>query len=223
VISSYIAIGRQMVQALCPCRCPPAVALCGAIAASGVWSPWGSCSRGCSSPSPPISPYSCMRPGDSPFPSPLVCRRLLQGLGLLAMGALVVLLLMPAGTSYVVLAAVIVLFGMSGLSWGGVYQTLAVELAGRESAGLGSGIAATFVQVGSTVTSPLFGYLADVTGSYTVSWSMLVLWLLLGIGLLGPVRPARPFPPRKENVHMCATTAAPGNATPAAKPTLART
>ena len=112
-------------------------------------------------------------------------QRLLQGMGLLATGALVALLLMPPGTPSVVLAAVIALFGMSGMGWGGVYQTLAVELAGQESAGLGTGIATTFIQVGSTVSPPLFGYCVDVTGTYTVSWGMLVLCLLLGIGLLG--------------------------------------
>jgi MFS family permease len=80
---------------------------------------------------------------------------LLQGMGMLAMGSLVILLLMPPGTSYVVLAAVIVLFGMSGLSWGGVYQTLAVELASQASAGLGTGIATTLFQVGCRVTPPV--------------------------------------------------------------------
>ena len=112
-------------------------------------------------------------------------KRLLQGMGPLAMGSLVILLLMPPGTPYVVLAAVIAVLGMSGMGWGGVYQTLAVELAGQEASGLGTGLATTFIQVGSMVSPPLFGYLADVTGTYTVSWGMLVLCLLLGIGLLG--------------------------------------
>jgi MFS-type transporter involved in bile tolerance (Atg22 family) len=71
------------------------------------------------------------------------------------------------------------------LSWGGVYQTLAVELAGQESAGLGTGITTTLLQAGCTVTPSLFGYFVDVTVAYTVSWGMLALCLLLGIGLLG--------------------------------------
>jgi hypothetical protein len=36
-----------------------------------------------------------------------------------------------------------------------VYQTLAVELVGQESAGLGTGIATTFIQVGSMVSPPV--------------------------------------------------------------------
>jgi nitrate/nitrite transporter NarK len=109
---------------------------------------------------------------------------LLQGIGGVALGALLALLLMPKGAPYLALAAVIVLFGVSGLGWGGLYATLATELAGGRATGLGSGIASACFQAGSTVTPVLFGYLADTTGSYTGSWGMLVLWLLLGIGLL---------------------------------------
>jgi nitrate/nitrite transporter NarK len=109
---------------------------------------------------------------------------LLQGIGGVALGSLLALLLMPKGAPYLALAAVIVLFGMSGLGWGGLYATLATELAGGRATGLGSGIASAFFQAGSTVTPVLFGSIADTTGSYTGSWGMLVLWLLLGIGLL---------------------------------------
>jgi MFS transporter, ACS family, hexuronate transporter len=118
---------------------------------------------------------------------------LLRGLGVLAMGSLLALLLMPQGTPFLALSAVIFLFGMSGFSWSGLHQTMAAELAGRESAGVGSGITMTFLQIGSTVTPPLFGYTADITGSYTGSWGMLVLWLLLGIGLLSWVQTASPL------------------------------
>jgi MFS family permease len=117
-------------------------------------------------------------------------RALLRGMGVVAMSALLALLLVPPGSPSFVLAAIILLYGMSGLSWLGTYQTLATELAGRAFAGVGAGIAATFVHVGSTVMPPVFGYLADVTGAFTVSWGVLVLWLLLGIGLLGWVRTA---------------------------------
>jgi MFS family permease len=113
---------------------------------------------------------------------------LLRGMGVLAMAALLALLLLPKGTSSLVLSAVILLFGISGLSWGGLYLTLAAERAGRAAAGVGLGIASTCFQVGSTVTPLLFGYLADVTGAYTASWGLLVLGLLLGVGLLGWVQ-----------------------------------
>jgi nitrate/nitrite transporter NarK len=138
---------------------------------------------------------------------------LLRGMGVLAMGALLALLLLPQGGPALVLAAVMLLFGMSGLSWAGIYQTCAAEFAGRDAAGLGSGIATACFQVGSLVTPPVFGYVVDVTGAYTVSWGMLVLWLLLGIGLLGRVRrghahgpgapPLREHPPAAHSTVAC--------------------
>jgi MFS family permease len=113
---------------------------------------------------------------------------LLRGLGGVAVGALLALLVLPPGTASPVLPWIVMLFGVSGLSWGGTYLTLAAELVGR-AAGLGVGLATTCLYVGSTFTMPLFGRLADVTGSYTLSWGLLILWLLLGIGLLGGRRP----------------------------------
>jgi predicted MFS family arabinose efflux permease len=118
---------------------------------------------------------------------------LLRGMGVLAMAALLTLLLLPQGTSALVLSTVTLLFGISGLSWGGLYYTLAAERAGRAAAGIGLGIASTCYQIGSTVTPLLFGYLADVTGAYTASWGLLVLGLLLGVGLLGWVQAASPM------------------------------
>jgi MFS family permease len=113
---------------------------------------------------------------------------LLRGLGEVAVGALLALLVLPPGTAYPVLPLIVMLFGVSGLSWGGTYLTLASELSGR-AAGMGVGLATTCLYAGSTVTMPLFGRLADVTGSYALSWGLLILWLLVGIGLLGGRRP----------------------------------
>jgi MFS family permease len=71
-----------------------------------------------------------------------------------------------------------------------MYQMLAVEIGSRESAGVSSGIAATLLQMGNFAMAPLFGYMADVTGSYTKSWGLLMLSQLLGIVLLGWLRTA---------------------------------
>jgi fucose permease len=67
-------------------------------------------------------------------------------------------------------------------------MTLVAELSGRQSAGVGVGISMTLVNAGNIIMPPLFGYSADVTGSYMLSWGLLILWLLLGIALLGLVR-----------------------------------
>lgn len=102
--------------------------------------------------------------------------------------ALLILLLLPQSPSRWLLSIVAILYGMAGLSWSGIYLTLAAELVGQESAGVVSGLMSTAFAVGALATAPAFGYLADVTGSYTVSWGVVVLWLVLGIGVLGLVR-----------------------------------
>jgi nitrate/nitrite transporter NarK len=56
---------------------------------------------------------------------------LLRGLGAVTVGALLALLVLPHGTAYPFLPLIVMLFGLSGLSWGGTYITLASELAGE--------------------------------------------------------------------------------------------
>jgi predicted MFS family arabinose efflux permease len=115
-------------------------------------------------------------------------KRLLLGIGATAMVPLLAFLLLPPGTSYLALSPLIVLYGLSGMSWNGVHMTLIAELSGRESAGVGVGISMTLVNAGNIIMPPLFGYTADVTGSYTLSWGLLMLWLVLGMILLAFVR-----------------------------------
>ena len=113
---------------------------------------------------------------------------LLYGIGTVATAALLALLLLPLGTPPLVLLAFIVLVGFTGLSWGTMYQTLTAEVAGPAAVGVGVGITVSCLYAGSTATAPLFGRVADVTGSYRSSWGLLVLWMVLGIGCLAGVR-----------------------------------
>lgn len=99
-----------------------------------------------------------------------------------------VFLLIPPGTPSLVLALLMILYGFSGVSWGGMYQTLVVEVASRTSTGVGVGISVTLLYLGSAATAPVFGSVADTTGSYTASWGVLMLGCLLGIGLLSWVQ-----------------------------------
>jgi nitrate/nitrite transporter NarK len=117
-------------------------------------------------------------------------RVLLCGMMVVAIGALLALILLPPGTPAPVLATVILLYGASGLAPGGLYHTLATEQAGRNTQGLGAGLASTLLQFGGTATPPVFGALVDATGSYTAAWGLLMLGLLGALGLLGPTRNA---------------------------------
>jgi MFS transporter, ACS family, hexuronate transporter len=127
------------------------------------------------------------------------CKALLRGISAVALGVMLLLLLLPPNIPLLLLSVIIILYGLSGLGWGGLYQTLAVEISSRESAGVSSGITVTLLQMGNFAMAPLFGYMADVTGSYTKSWGLLMLSQLLGIVLLGRMRTA-PVTPQMQGV-----------------------
>ena len=118
------------------------------------------------------------------------CKAMLQWISAVALGVILLLLLLPPSLPLLLLSVIIILYGLSGLAWGGLYQTLSVELSGQEFAGVSSGIATTFLHLGNFAIVPLFGYMVDVTGSYTSSWGLLMLSQLFGIMLLGGVQPA---------------------------------
>jgi len=128
------------------------------------------------------------------------CKAVLQGISTVTLGVLLLLLLLPPSLPLLLLSAIILLYGLSGLAWGGLYQTLSVELSSQELAGVSSGIATTLLHLGNFAIAPLFGYLVDVTGSYTMSWGLLMLAQLLGIVLLSWVRTA-PVPPQVRTAY----------------------
>jgi MFS transporter, ACS family, hexuronate transporter len=90
--------------------------------------------------------------------------------------------LLPSSTPLWIVGGLSILFGISAFAWTGILGTLVIEIAGPESAGS----AISLVQVLSTpatlLAPPLFGWLADVSGSYQISW--LVLTLIGTVGLI---------------------------------------
>ena len=118
------------------------------------------------------------------------CKAVLQWVSAVALGVMLLLLLLPPSLPLPLLSAIVILYGLSGLAWGGLYQTLSVEISSQGRAGVSSGIATTLLHLGNFTVAPLFGYMVDVTGSYTTSWGLLMLLQLLGIVLLSWVRTA---------------------------------
>ena len=89
--------------------------------------------------------------------------------------------LLPPHTPLWLVSALSVLFGISAFAWTGILGTLVIETAGPESAGS----AISLVQVLSTpamLAPPLFGLLADLSGTYRASW--LALTLIGTVGLI---------------------------------------
>ena len=81
------------------------------------------------------------------------------------------------------LICAILAFGMSGIGWNAIYWTIICEAAGKESAGLATGIGYSFGFLGGLIVPPLFGFLADRTDTYGWSW-ILLTFCTVGILLL---------------------------------------
>jgi sugar phosphate permease len=92
--------------------------------------------------------------------------------------------MLGVSTPYPLLIGVIMLFGFTAIGWGGMNLVLASEFAGRENAGLAVGYAAMISLVGNLLGPPIFGWMADVTGSYSVGWWFLTASALVSVALL---------------------------------------
>jgi MFS family permease len=90
--------------------------------------------------------------------------------------------LIPAQTPLWLVAILAILFGVSAFAWTGVLGTLVIEIVGAESAGTAISLVQGLSTPATLLAPPLFGLLADVTGSYRTSW--LVLTLIGTVGLL---------------------------------------
>lgn len=82
------------------------------------------------------------------------------------------------------LGTTVCLFGLTAIGWNGVYHTLIGEIAGREMAGTAIGFGLLANSIGMIAGPPLFGWIVDTTGSYTLSWSGLGVAALCGLALV---------------------------------------
>jgi ACS family hexuronate transporter-like MFS transporter len=108
---------------------------------------------------------------------------------LLIVGALILVLtlvmqMITTSTPNWLLIGIIVLFGFTAIGWGGMNLVLASEFAGKQNAGLAVGYAATISLIGNLAGPPLFGWMVDASGSYTLSWWLLTASALVAIVLL---------------------------------------
>lgn len=105
----------------------------------------------------------------------------IPGIGVVAFGSLV---LLPRDASLAAFAVAAFLSGLSVIGWQGVFITSIGEIAGPLRAGAATGFALTFVSVTITVAPPLYGLIADLSGSFRV------MWLVIGAVVLIAFVPA---------------------------------
>jgi sugar phosphate permease len=108
---------------------------------------------------------------------------------LIIVGALILVLtilmqMISASTPYWAMLGVIVLFGFTAIGWGGMNLILTSEFAGKENAGLAVGYSAMISLTGNLVGPPIFGWMVDVTGTYSLGWWFLTASALVSIILL---------------------------------------
>jgi MFS family permease len=81
----------------------------------------------------------------------------------------------PAGVLVVVAAVA----GLALIGYQGLWVTMIAEAAGPERVGAAMGFAVTFVTISIAASPPLYGLVADATGSYRAIWAALACVLAL--------------------------------------------
>ena len=103
-------------------------------------------------------------------------RRIVLGaIALVSAGAIFALDLLPAQAPPWVLVLVVLLFGVSGLGWAGLHLTSNAEKVDGRLVGTATSVSISLVLLG-VITGPLiFGYLVDLTQSYSAAWQAMAL------------------------------------------------
>lgn len=107
-----------------------------------------------------------------------------------ALSSLGMLLLRP-GTPLIVPAVLAFLLGASGMGWQGLHLTLMSESVGVQSTATAMGLSLNFSFIGTFIAPPVFGYIADATGTFELSWLGLAVWVSLGTALTVLIREQR--------------------------------
>ena len=92
--------------------------------------------------------------------------------------------LLPATRPAWILPVICIVFGFTGIGWGGLHLTLVGEFAGKEAAATVVGITSVFTMVGVMVGPLIFGYLVDTTGSYRLPWQFITICAAAALVLL---------------------------------------
>jgi predicted MFS family arabinose efflux permease len=106
---------------------------------------------------------------------------LLVLLNLTGLVAALVLLATPASSPVVVFGIVAAFAGFALIGYQGLWITLVAETAGPRRVGAATGFAVTFVQVAIASSPPLYGLVADVSGSFRAIWAALACVLLVAL------------------------------------------
>jgi len=102
-------------------------------------------------------------------------------IGMLSVVLTLCLGLLPPAAPLFFLLPLIFLAGLCMVGYQGVSYALIGEIAGKAQTGAALGIVITINSLGAIFGTPFFGYLVDVTGSYSMAWRLLAGAILTGI------------------------------------------
>jgi MFS transporter, ACS family, hexuronate transporter len=91
---------------------------------------------------------------------------------------------LPPGFSLVPLIMLIFIFGFCIAGFNGLWMNYAAEAVPSDYAGMASGFSLAIGSLGVVFGPPLFGWIVDISGSFTWSWSFLSLEMVAVITLL---------------------------------------
>ena len=102
-------------------------------------------------------------------------------IGFVSVALTLALGVLPAAASLWIVLSLIFLAGVCMVGYQGVSYALIGEIAGKAQTGAALGMVITINSIGTIFGTPLFGYIVDVTGSYSTAWQALAVAILLGI------------------------------------------
>lgn len=90
---------------------------------------------------------------------------------------------------------VVAVLGFSTVGFQGVALSLLGEVAGKEFTGIASGFNQSLYFLGVVVMAPLFGFMVDIFGTYSMAWTSLALFSFIASGFTFCVREgiSKPF------------------------------
>lgn len=109
-------------------------------------------------------------------------------ISLTSSGALLLLSTLRNGADFWEVSAVVAFLGFAALGWNGVFLTMAGEYSKMGYEAVGTSLAFSIAMTGQIVGAPLFGFIVENTGKYSLGWQSFALALLAASGLFAILR-----------------------------------
>src|SRR5690625_4500058 len=93
----------------------------------------------------------------------------------------VVVVRLPSGISFYIVAIIVFVFGFGTSGFNGIWMNATTEMVDRAKSGAATGVSITFGSWGVIFFPPIFGLILDLTDSYTIAWLFVTMLMLCSI------------------------------------------